>query len=574
MKLLQELFAEGVLSEKMAKELQEEAEKFGKTEEDIILEKKIVSEDVLFQLKSKIFGIPLKNIKAEEVPPDVLELMPEEAAINYKMMPLSKSENFVQVGMVYPENISAQNALRFLANQENFTYQVYLITPSDLLSLLKQRRSISIETKKALEELNKEKGQIIEVLSKKTPNEAISEDAPIIKMVLVILRHALEGDASDIHIEPSREKLNVRFRLNGVLHPSLFLPLKVHPAIVARIKILSGLKIDESRVPQDGRFSVKINNADVDFRVSTFPTLYGEKVEIRVLDPSTGNRSFEELGLEGRNLEVVKEAVKKPYGMILFTGPTGSGKTTTQYAILRTLNKDSANVVTIEDPIEYAISGINQSQIKPEIGYTFANGLRQILRQDPNVIMIGEIRDDETADLVINAALTGHIVLSTLHTNSSVGVVPRLMDMGIKPFLIPSTLRLVISQRLVRVLCPKCKIKTRPTEKMRSYIAERIKNMPPAVKADIKTQDQFYIYEPKGCESCNFSGYSGRAGLFEVLKMTDELAELIQKNPMEQLIFKAAQKQGMLTMEQEGILKVLRGQTTIEEVARTAREQS
>jgi len=518
-----------------------------------------------------VSGVPLKNVKAEDVSSDVLELMPEEAAVNYKMMPIAKTGNSLQIGMVYPENISAQNALRFLANQENFTYQVYLITPGILVNLLKQRRNISAETKKALEALNKEKGT--DVFGKKLSTESIAEDAPIIKMVLVILRHAIEGNASDIHIEPGREKLNVRFRLNGILHPSLFLPLNVHPAIVARIKILSGLKIDENRLPQDGRFSIKINNGDVDFRVSTFPALYGEKVEIRVLDPSTGKRSFEDLGLEGRNLEVVKAAIKKPYGMILFTGPTGSGKTTTQYAILRILNQDSVNIVTVEDPIEYSISGINQSQVKTEIGYTFAHGLRQILRQDPNIIMIGEIRDEETANLVVNAALTGHIVLSTLHTNSSVGVVPRLMDMGVRPFLIPSTLKIIISQRLIRVLCSRCKIKIRPSEKVKNYITGKVKSMPAHAKSGVEIPDPFYIYEAKGCEICGFTGYSGRAGLFEVLSMSDELAELIQKNPLESLIYKAAQKQGMLTMEQEGILKVLRGQTTIEEVARATTEE-
>jgi type IV pilus assembly protein PilB len=392
-------------------------------------------------------------------------------------------------------------------------------------------------------------------------------------MVLVILRHAIEGRASDIHIEPGREKLIIRFRLNGILYPSLSLPLKVHPSIVARIKILSGLKIDENRIPQDGRFSAKINNGDVDFRVSTFPTLYGEKVELRILDPSAGAKSFEELGLTGRNLEVVKEAIKKPYGMILFTGPTGSGKTTSQYAILRILNQDSVNIVTLEDPIEYSIGGINQSQVRPEIGYTFAHGLRQILRQDPNIIMVGEIRDEETANLAVNAALTGHIVLSTLHTNSSVGVVPRLIDMGVRPFLIPSTLRVVIAQRLIRTLCPKCKIKIRPTEKIRSYILERLRSMPVSVKKDTKIEDPLLIYQAKGCDACGSTGYAGRIGLFEVLSMSNELAELVQKNPVENLIFKAAQKQGMLTMEQEGILKILAGQTTIEEIARATEEK-
>jgi type IV pilus assembly protein PilB len=569
-KLLQELFAQGLLKEEQMEGFSKEALKSGRTEEDIILEKKIMSEQALFELKSKVLNMPLKKIKADEVPPEVLELIPEEAAENYKMMPLSKGNNFVQIGMVYPENVVAQNALRFLANKENFSYQVYLITFSDLFALLKQRKNLSLEAKKALDELNKEKGKILGTLKEESSLGPMTEDAPVIKMVLVILRHALEGSASDIHIEPQRDKLAVRFRINGVLHASLTLPLNVHAAIAARIKILAGLKIDENRIPQDGRFSTKINGLDIDFRVATFPTLYGEKVEMRVLDPSTGARSFEELGLEGRNLEIVKEAIKKPYGMILFTGPTGSGKTTTQYAILRILNKDGVNIVTVEDPIEYSIDGINQSQVKPEIGYTFASGMRQILRQDPNIIMIGEIRDEETADLVINAALTGHIVLSTLHTNSSVGVVARLLDMGIKQFLIPSTLRVVISQRLVRTLCQNCKIKKTPVDKVRNYLQGVVRGLPQSAKKNLKIPEPLYVYEPKGCEKCNFSGYAGRTGLFEVLSMNEELEKLIQTNPLESLLFKAAQKQGMLTMEQEGVLKVIRGQTSVEEIMRAA----
>ena len=330
------------------------------------------------------------------------------------------------------------------------------------------------------------------------------------------------------------------------------------------------MKIDENRVPQDGRFSAKIGDKDIDFRVSTFPTLYGEKVELRVLDPSTGLRSFEELGLEGRDLEVIKSAITKPYGLVLFTGPTGSGKTTSQYAILRVLNKDSVNIITIEDPIEYSIAGVNQSQVKPQIGYTFANGLRQILRQDPNIIMIGEIRDEETADLVVNAALTGHVVLSTLHTNSSVGVVPRMVDMGIRPFLIPSALRIVISQRLIRTLCKKCKVKTRPIGGVLSYLTKQIKILPASVRQELKLKEPLFVYQIKGCDECNFTGYKGRSGLYEVLSMTDEISRLILKGATEGAIFEMAQKQGMLSMEQKGILKILNGQTSIEEVIRVA----
>jgi len=536
MKLLQELFASGLISESKMDELQKEVEKTGKREDDIILENKILSENDLFDLKSRTLRVPLQKIKAEEVPVDVLEIVPDEAANNYKMVAFAKKDNVVQIGMVYPENLAAQNALRFLASQQRFSYHVFLITPTNFSEMQKQRKNLAAETKRTLEELAQErkKRQGVNLIGQEIPDEeqsTISEDAPVIKMVFVILRHALEAKASDIHIEPRRDKLDVRFRLNGVLKSSLTLPLKVHLSVVARIKIMSGLKIDESRVPQDGRFSTKIDGANIDFRVATFPTLFGEKVELRILDPSTGSRTFDDLGLSGRNLEVIKEAIKKPYGLILFTGPTGSGKTTTQYAILRILNDEKVNIVTIEDPIEYSIDGINQSQIKPDIGYTFASGLRQILRQDPNIIMVGEIRDEETADLVMNAALTGHIVLSTLHTNSSIGVVARLIDMKVRPFLIPSTLRIVIAQRLVRTLCPNCKIKIKPEEKIAKFITDKVGNMPPSEREKIKIPDPFNIYAAKGCEECSFTGYSDRTALFEVLSINDEISELILKDP-------------------------------------------
>lgn len=568
MKLIQELYGEGIISDQLKSKLKSEMEKTGETEEGVILKNKIVDEDFLFKLKSKVLKIPLFKVKAEEIPPDVLNLISEEAAINYKMAPLFRKENSIGVGMVYPENILAQNALRFLSRKGNFSYEVYLITFSDLNNVLKQHRTLKGEAKKVLTEIGREKGEIPAVSRRDSGFVRITDEAPIIKMVLVILRHAIEGNASDIHIEPGREKLNIRFRQDGVLHLSIFLPLSVHPSIVSRVKILSNLKIDENRIPQDGRFSIKIVGKDIDFRVATFPTLYGEKVELRVLDQAEGVKSFDKLGLRGRNLELIQEAIKSPHGLVLSSGPTGSGKTTTLYAFLRILNKENVNIVTIEDPIEYSIDGINQSQVKPEIGYTFSSALRQILRQDPNIIMVGEVRDEETASLVIHSALTGHIVLSTLHTNSAVGVIPRLIDMGVRPFLIPSTLRIAISQRLIRTLCDRCKKKMELSGKIKNYVLEQLKNMPAEAKREIKISDSLIAYKSNGCESCNFNGYVGRMGLFEVLSMTDELADLILESPAESLILKVAQKQGMLTMAQEGIIKVLAGETTIDEITR------
>lgn len=574
MKLIQELYSKNIINEQKKNELQSEIEKTNKTEEEVILKNKVINENSLFELKSKVTKVPLFKITTQEIPLDVLELVSEEVAVNYKMAPLFKKNNVIGVGMVYPENILAQNALRFLSRKENFTYEIYLITFSDLDNILRQHSNLKRETKKALEQLGKEKNEILIALAQGSTSVKISEEAPIIKMVLVILRHAIEGRASDIHIEPTREKLNIRFRQDGILHLSLFLPLNVHLAISSRIKILANLKIDENRIPQDGRFSAKINNKNIDFRVATFPTLYGEKVEIRILDSTEGLKSFDKMGLSGRNLELIQNAIKKPYGLIISSGPTGSGKTTTLYAFLGVLNKESVNIVTIEDPIEYSIDGVNQSQVKPEIGYTFSEGLRQILRQDPNIIMVGEIRDEETANLAIHSALTGHIVLSTLHTNSAVGVIPRLIDMGIRPFLIPSTLRIAISQRLIRTLCDNCKKKVKINEKVKNYILNNLKSLPPFVIKEVNIPDPLtYIYEANGCELCNFKGYRGRIGLFEVLSMTEELADIILKNPVESLILKTAQKQGMLTMAQEGIIKVLAGETTVDEITRATTEE-
>lgn len=574
MNLIEILHKQGVVNDTRKKELEVEVEKTKKTEEEVILTHKIMEEVPLFEIKSKAVGKPLfLPSMEEEVPLEVLELISEEAAMNYKMIPLFKKDTVIGIGMVYPENMMAQNALRFLSRKENFTYEVHLITISDFNAILRQHGTLKRETKKALEQFGKEKSDILNALTTGAESIPATEEAPIIKMVLVILRHAIEGNASDIHIEPQRERLNVRFRQDGILHLSLFLPLNVHAAIVSRIKILANLKIDENRIPQDGRFSAKISNRDIDFRVATFPTLYGEKVEIRVLNPAEGLKPLEKIGLRGKNLSLVQEAIQKPHGLIISSGPTGSGKTTTLYALLRILNQESVNIVTIEDPIEYSIEGISQAQVKPEIGFGFAEGLRQILRQDPNIIMVGEVRDEETAALVIHAALTGHIVLSTLHTNSAVGVVPRLIDMGIRPFLIPSSLRLAISQRLIRTLCNHCKKKVRLSPKMESYVMNVLKSLPTQAKQEIAIPDPLYVYEANGCETCNFKGYKGRMGLFEVLSVTDELAEVILRNPVESLILKTAQKQGMLTMAQEGILLVLSGETTIDEITRATEEK-
>ncbi|MDO8424537.1 MAG: GspE/PulE family protein [bacterium] len=572
MQLTQELVRKGMLGQEDANALEFEVRASGKTEEELILEKGLIKEDMLFSFKSETLRIPLREIAVESVNLGTLELVPEETAKFYKMIPLAKKEKELQVGMVYPEDLKAQEALKFLSRQENFTYQVFLITPTTFSNILKQYRNLKKEVGKALDELKEE------VKTEKIPRtaeefERLAEEAPISKIVAVILRHAVEGEASDVHIEPTQEKLRIRFRLSGVLHSSILLPIKIHLAVVARIKILANLKIDESRVPQDGRFSTKIDGKNIDFRVSVFPTTLGEKVAIRVLDPTMGLKKFEDMGLGDRNLEMVKQAINKPYGLILATGPTGSGKTTTLYAVLQLLNKEELNIVTLEDPAEYFLEGINQSQVRPEIGYDFSVGLRHILRQDPNVIMVGEVRDEETASLVTHAALTGHIVLSTLHTTNASGVIPRLIDLGVKPYLIPPTLSIAIAQRLVRRLCPDCRRKIKPKKEIQDMILKVLEELPPDVKKEVKILKPLQAFEPVGCKKCQNTGFQGRVAVFEVLSMTDALSNIVLTDPSEFKISEEAKKQGMLTMKQDGILKALEGVTTVEEVLRVAEEK-
>jgi type IV pilus assembly protein PilB len=565
--IIEELVKRGILTGEQEKNFKREVETLGKKEEEVILDKKILSEEELFSLKSEILKIPLKKFEPKEISPEILKEIPEETAEFYKIVPISKRGKILEVGMVYPEDLDAIEAIKFLARKKDLEIRTFLITLSNFKRAMEEYRVKREEIEKALEELEKELK-----VEKEKPTIAelgrIVEEAPITKAVASILRYGIEGQSSDIHIEPVKDKMRVRYRFLGKLYSSIFLPIKVHPAIVSRIKILSDLRIDETRIPQDGRFSIEFGGRKIDFRVSTFPTAMGEKVAIRILDPRVGLKKMEELGLSGRNFEVLQKAIKKPFGMILATGPTGCGKTTTLYAILQKLNQEGVNIVTLEDPVEYFIEGINQSQIRPEIGYTFATGLRHVLRQDPDIIMVGEIRDKETAELAVHAALTGHLVLSTLHTNNALGVIPRLIDLGVSPFLIPYALSIAIAQRLVRRLCDKCKKEVKPTKEIKNLILAEIEKLPEGGKENLKIPQNFKIYDAVGCDECHHVGFSGRIGIFEVLEMTKNLEEIILKEPSEAKLLEEARRQGMITMRQDGILKVLKGETTIEEVLR------
>ncbi len=507
----------------------------------------------------------------KKISKEVVSIIPEEVARRYQMAFFEKKNNVLKAVMVTPSNIEALNVLRFIAEKEKLEIEVYSCSPQVFSEIISQYSS----AEKALEDVVKSfEGEDLEKLvlkEEEAEKKEIIQDAPVAKLVRVIIGHAVDGKASDVHIEPIENGYRVRFRVDGILHSSLTLPKEVGRAIVSRIKILSNLKIDEKRKPQDGRFSISEDGKKIDFRVSTLPVVEGEKVVMRVLNKEDWIFDLKALGLEGRNFEVLSRRIRDSYGIILMTGPTGSGKSTTLYAFLQILNQEERNIVTLEDPVEYFIEGTNQSQIKPEIGYTFANGLRSILRQDPNVIMVGEIRDSETAELAIHAALTGHLVFSTLHTNDAIGAIPRLIDMGLEPFLLSSSLRVVAAQRLVRKICSSCKkeiemaepIKRKIEEELKSITAEELK------KYGLENLDKMKFHQGKGCEECANMGYKGRIAVYEVLEVTGDVQRIVsEKSGKEFEIRQEAERQKMVTMKQDGLLKVLKGITTLEEVER------
>src|SRR3989338_2033311 len=531
--------------------------------EEELLERGLDEQKIL-KAKGEAFGIPTFSLAGKKVPFDLLKNIPEESAKHYQFVPINLENGIISIGMVDPDNIEAKEALKFIATRLNQPFKIFLISRRDMAAVLGEYKGISGEVTKVLGELEVALSEE-STLPKEMIREETSfvEDAPITKIVAVILRPATEGRASDVHIEPSGDKLRVRFRVDGVLYTSLFLPMKVHDSIISRIKILTNMQLDEKRKPQDGRFSAKIEGREIDFRVSTFPTYFGEKVAIRILDPETGVKNLDDVNFSPGHAKAVKEALTRAYGLILLTGPTGSGKSTTLYAMLQSLNEDRWNIVSLEDPVEYSIIGINQSQVRQEIGYDFAEGLRHILRQDPDVIMVGEIRDKETAQLAIHAALTGHLVFSTLHTNTAVGVVPRLIDMGVDPYLIAPTLIMAIGQRLVRTLCDDSKEEVLVEGKIKEAIMQEVNTMPESIKRNIKIPK--VIYKPKISGTCP-KGSRGRMAIFEVLEVTKPLEKLILEKPSEVVMEEEAKKQGMLTLRQDGIMRVLEGRVGLEEL--------
>jgi len=566
----------GVLDRGRLPEIEVELAKPDAKEEDVLQKAGVSLKDVL-KVKGDYYGIPTREVGDTSVPFDILRFIPEESARHYELVPLGEADGVLEIGITDPDNLEARDALTFISAKVGMPYKIFLITETDFERLLGQYKGLSGEVGKALTELETE---IIEktkenpVDSKRnlsvtenditdTGSESAIEDAPVTKIVATVIRHASEQRASDIHIEPMAGQTRVRFRVDGMLLTNLTLPPKVHSSVVARIKVLSNMRLDEKRKPQDGRFSARVSGDKVDFRVSTFPTYYGEKVVMRILGNQTKDWKLDAIGLSERNLNLIRTAIKKPYGMVLISGPTGSGKSTTLYTLLNEVDRDKQNVLSLEDPVEYTIAGVSQSQVRPEIGYSFANGLRTTLRQDPNIIMVGEIRDSETANLAVQAALTGHLVLSTIHTNNSVGIIPRLLDMGVEPYLIPPVLILGIAQRLVRTLCPGGGKRTAVEGSMKEMITKEFADLPEKYRKALP--DFKEIYRTEITDDCP-AGTLGRIACFEVFDMSPELEKAILQRRPEDELHAIVRSQGMITMKEDAMIKSANGVVPFEEV--------
>lgn len=568
--LLEKLKEQGKLTDKKAQDILEQYERENISVESILQKKHLVSSKDIAKIKSQLIGLPYleidENIKVEE---SLYKYFPKSLVENFKVIPIEKQGNVIKVGMVRPEDIETDNALDFIENSNNIQLERFVISEEDFEKVIKNSSSLEIEVSEALDRLQEERfSEKIEKIDTENDLYKITEKAPISKTVDVILKYGVESEASDIHIEPTKNDTRIRYRLDGKLHTSLIMPLSVSNSIISRIKIMSKMRVDESRIPQDGRISQMFNEKLIDFRVSTFPTNLGEKATLRILDNSKGIVDLEKLGIEGRNIENIKDFSKLAFGTMLISGPTGSGKSTTLYSILNILNKEDVNIITLEDPVEYYLDGINQSQIRPEIGYDFGSGLRSVVRQDPDIIMVGEVRDNITASLLIHAALTGHLVLSTIHTNNSIGIIPRLIDMKIDSYLIPASISLLVAQRLVTKLCNFCFKKIKTPYNIQKMIADEMHLLKDEEYKKLGLNDlekqEWPTYKSEGCDKCGQTGIMGRLGIFETLKIDSEIEKSILENFSESNLKKEARKQGMITMRQDGILKALRGVISIE----------
>ncbi len=594
------LFEKGVIDLQTANRVRVEQSKTNKTEKELLLEMKVAGEEQIVQAQSEMFNIPFVDLNKVVIPDELFSGLNVELLKNLKLMPFERLGSQIKVAMVNPFDVQAIQSLK-VQFKESVQFSIYITTKASL-ELVAERflgEVISSEVSEALEDVGD--SAVTDLTNEKADSldNADLLNAPVARIVNSILRYAVQVKASDIHFEPLEERLRIRFRVDGVLIEKLSLPFKTARSVIARLKILSKLKIDEKRLPQDGRIQLKFEGVQIDVRVSTTPTIYGEKAVLRLLDVSEGVPPLETSGLRGDAFKSFLHSIKSTHGIILITGPTGSGKTRTLAGALSKLNKPTVNIVTLENPVEIRIPGITQIQVNPDIGLTFANGLRSILRQDPDIVMVGEIRDKETAQLAIEASLTGHLVLATLHTNTASAAVGRLLDMDVEPFLVASTLRSIVAQRLPRRICKHCieayeapkelvddiqkVLGVIPGFDLFSYVTklcsnqENVQDGNGSFKLVCPTQDsqqnkKMYLYRGKGCNKCAYKGYSGRLGIFEVLTMSDAIVPLVMKQSLSSDIERVALGEGMVQMVQDGYLKALEGQTTIEEVLRVAQD--
>ena len=569
------LVKKNILDSETAEVLEKKAVDTKQSLDSVLFEHGISHNDIL-RAKAEYLNIDAYFLEDKTIPYEILSYIPEDSARHYKFVPLEIKAGVLHIGITDPDNIGARDALNFITAKNNVTYKLFLMSEEDYNRAIEMYKGLTGEVNQALTDFEKEFGDLSEIetvpgTADGTPGRAntqdnthIVEDAPVKKIVATVLRYAIEGGTSDIHIEPMREKVRVRYRVDGALNTSIELPKNIIEALVARIKILCDMKLDEKRKPQDGRFSARTDGRKIDFRVSTFPTYYGEKVVMRILDQDKGVQKIDNLGFMPEHLEMLKKALQKPYGLILISGPTGSGKTSTLYSMLMELDRETENVLSLEDPVEYNMEGISQSQVHAEIGYTFAAGLRTTLRQDPDIIMVGEIRDKETAQLAIQAALTGHLVLSTIHTNTAVGIVPRLIDMGIDPYLIAPTLILGMAQRLVgRVHTPAAE-EVPVSESVQEMIKAQFKDLPETYKKVIPPLETIYNIKPT--PDCP-KGIKGRAAVFEMYEMDKALESIILKDPTEVTMRNYLRtEKGMITMKEDAIIKALQKKIPFEEI--------
>lgn len=556
------LFSQHLITPEQYEEIKVKSASQGVSDQTIIEQMHIVSEAKLAEAKAKILGIPFVALESSSFSPQALGFLPKAVVERFSLIPFLYDEKSktLSIAMANPVDL---DAISFVGQKTGLNIKTFAAAPSDVKKAIDQQYSQEIvgEVGEALKETEEVRTRTID--SKEIGK--IIKEAPIAKIVSTVLEYAVSSRASDVHIEPQEDRVRVRYRIDGILYDKLSLPKKVQEALISRIKILSEMKIDEHRAPQDGRFNFKVEEKEVDLRISVMPTTFGEKIVMRLLRKSGGVPSLSELGLTGNSLKNLETAMLRPHGIIIVCGPTGSGKTTTLYSVLAKLNTTRVNIMTLEDPIEYQMPGINQVQINTAVGLDFATGLRAFLRQDPNIILVGEIRDEETAELAVQAALTGHLVFSTLHTSNAAGALPRLRDLKAENFLLASTMNAVLGQRIVRKICQFCKEEYSPLPQ----IAMEIKNV---LGILFPSSGQIVLSKGKGCDKCGKSGYLGRVGIFETLPISEKMANLVLQSADSNTIEREAIVEGMITMKQDGYLKVLKGVTTVEEVMRVAQE--